>query len=514
MENSSFLFFVNQIVQMFKTRILLLVAVSTSLLISGCDTGITGSENENQLPSTFLTVKEINRSDDARLSSQINISWWGDDPDGYIEGYEFAINDTSEGAWTYTEKTDSLFVLPITRGQSADDVLFKVRAVDNSGGVDPKGARVVFPIKNTPPTVQVVPTESAPDTTYSIVSFGWVIDDPDGFINIERTEVAFNDTSAGSWTPIPFGDDEQVFISLEIEGSSAEIFQGRSLQATGLTIDGINQNGDNTFYVRTIDQAGASSEIDTVSWYVKEQQSNILFLNDVDLVNNAEIVAFHKSQMASVGLNNLDTWIINDGEFGSGRKVPLSDAFPSVIDPILQKTLAQWDHIYWVSNDLDRNITYAQEILVDFFDNGGTVFFNIPTKGLSNSDPLFDFLPIERLASFSGLQTGPFIRSGSPISPIDNPNLPVLEVTQNNTNVYPFEVASGTTPLYSAEVRATLVTGGSQEYDGPNTVALQNPEGNVVFFGIELRQINGNDNVDELLDYILNEELCFDGSCQ
>lgn len=497
---------------MFKPQFLVFCVLGVSVLISGCETGISGTSNENQPPTTFLTVKEINRSDEGRLSSQINISWWGDDPDGYIEGYEIAINDTTEGNWIYTERTDSLFVLPITEGQDVDDVLFKVRSIDNEGLKDPNGARVVFPIKNSKPTVQIVPTESAPDTTYSIASFGWVIGDPDGFVNIDRTEIAFNDSN-GVWTEIPF-EDEEVFISLEIESSSADIFLGRSLRNTGITINGINENESNIFYVRTIDEAGASSPIDTVRWYVKEQTSNILLLNDVDLTNFNEIISFHRQQLDSIGLNNLDYWQINDGEFGSGRKVPLSDAFPSVIDPILQKTLAQWDHIYWVSNDLDRNITYAQEILNEFFDNGGTVFFNIPTKGLSNSDPLFNFLPIAELASFSGLQTGPLIRNGTDLTPIDNSNLPILQVTQNNTSVYPFKVASGATPLYSAEVRATLVTGGSQQYEGPNTVALRNPEGNVIFFGFDLRQLNGNSNVDDLLENLLNEQLCFDGSCQ
>lgn len=498
---------------MFRSYIIILLLFATGLIISACETGISGTENENQLPKTFLTVNDINRSEDARLSSQINISWWADDPDGYIDGYEYAINDTSEGAWSFTRATDSTFVLPISQGQDVDNVLFKIRAIDNDGGVDPVGARVVFPIKNSNPTVEIVPTETVPDTTYSIASFGWIVDDPDGFINIERTEIAFNDTN-GTWTEIPIAEDGEIFISLEIEDNSADVFLGRSVQSTNITVDGIRPNDSNIFYVRTIDQAGASSAIDTVSWYVKEQQSNILFLNDVDLTNNAEIAAFHKQQLSAVGLNNVDTWLINDGEFGSGRKVPLSDAFPGVIDPILQKTLAQWDHIYWISNDLDRNITYAQEILVDFFSAGGTVFFNIPTKGLSNSDPLFDFLPIANLASFSGLQTGPLIRNGSELSPIDNDQIPALEVTQNNTNVYPFEVSSGAIPLYSADIRATLVTGGSQAYDGPNTIALKNPEGNLIFFGIELGQVNGQDNVDVVLDYFLNTELCFDGSCQ
>lgn len=88
---------------MFRSYIIILLLFATGLIISACETGISGTENENQLPKTFLTVNDINRSEDARLSSQINISWWADDPDGYIDGYEYAINDTSEGAWSFTE---------------------------------------------------------------------------------------------------------------------------------------------------------------------------------------------------------------------------------------------------------------------------------------------------------------------------------------------------------------------------------------------------------------------------
>ena len=498
---------------MYQKLSLSLLLLGFTLISISCETGITGTSKENLPPKTFLTINEINRSEDNRLSSQINISWWGDDPDGFIQGYEYAINDTSEGAWSYTERTDSTFVLPISFGQDVDDVLFKIRAIDDDGAKDPKGAQVVFPIKNTPPTVQVVKTESAPDTTYSIVSFGWVINDPDGFINIERTEVAFNDTSS-TWTEIPFQDDDQIFITLEIGDESSTVYRGRSMQQTGISVNGIQKNAENIFFVRTIDQAGASSPIDTVRWFVKEQQSDILFLNDVDLVNHLEVVNFHKEQLNNIGLENVDYWQINDGEFGSGRKVPLSQAFPTVIDPTLRLALSQWKHIYWISSDLDRNITYAQDILSDFFDNGGTAFINIPTKGLSSEDPLFNFLPISRLASFSGNQSGPLIKEGSYLTPVDTTAFPVLNIIDNIVSVYSFEVASGTTPLYEAEMRARVFTGGSEEYNGPKTIALENPEGNLIYFGIDLRHANGNNNVSEFLDQALNNELCFDGACQ
>ena len=124
---------------------------------SSCETGITGDIIENQPPSTFMTVDGIDREDSFRLSSQIRISWWGNDPDGYIVGFEYAINDTSEGAWSFTTRTDSTFILPITEGQTVDDVLFKVRAIDNDGAKDPVGASLQYPIINSSPTAMFKP---------------------------------------------------------------------------------------------------------------------------------------------------------------------------------------------------------------------------------------------------------------------------------------------------------------------------------------------------------------------
>ena len=118
----------------------LVVVILFGLMWSSCETGITGDVIENQPPSTYMTIAGIDREDEFRLSSQIRISWWGNDPDGYVAGFEYAINDTFEGAWSFTTRTDSTFILPITEGQKVDDVLFKVRAIDNDGAKDPVGA--------------------------------------------------------------------------------------------------------------------------------------------------------------------------------------------------------------------------------------------------------------------------------------------------------------------------------------------------------------------------------------
>lgn len=500
---------------MHKSRLLLLLVVG--LVFTACDTGITGEQNQNQPPKTYLTVDEINRSDDNRLSSRITISWWGDDPDGYIEGYEFAINDTSEGNWGYTTRTDSTFVLPITSGQSNDDVFFKVRAIDNDGVKDPEGASVVFPIKNTPPTVDIVSTESAPDTTFNIVSFGWLVDDPDGFVNISKTEIAFNDTN-GTWTEIPIEGEEEIFISLEIGAESSEVFQGRNYRQTGINISGINLNAKNMFYVRTVDQAGAKSPADTLSWYVKEQKSDVLVIKDYSEDANTDTYDFTTQKLNEIGLTGYDVWDISGGEFGPDGKVRLSEALPNVIDPVLHKAMGQWDHIIWLSNSLNRNLSYAQEMLAPFFDAGGNLFINAPSSRISDTDPLLNFLPIESFTNYSGDDgrgDGPFIMRNSEITPVNTSgtDLPVLKITKSEISIYGFETIPSAEALYEADIKMRTISG-YEDYDAPNTLSLKNPEGNLIYFGLDLQTVNGNNNVDTLLNKFINEELCFDGSCQ
>ncbi len=483
------------------------------LLFTVCETAPTGDFLENNPPSTYLTVEKINREGDFRLSSQINISWWGTDEDGYIVGYEYAINDTSEGAWNFTTKTDSTFILPIEEGQSEDNVLFKIRAIDNDGAKDENGARLVYPIVNSAPLVTLSATELPADTMFAIASFGWAIDDPDGLGNISRTEIAVNDTLAG-WFSIPIPQDEnRLFISLQFDNSiegttTANVFQGRSFSTLpGLTIPGIEVGSKNTFYVRTVDNAGATSIIDSTSWYVKPKLSNVLFLNDFTGSNSGEVAGFHKNLLAQNGITP-DQWIITDGETTQG-KVPLSAAFPAVIDPTLKKTLAQWDHIYWVSNDINRNITYALDITSEFFDNNGTMFVNIPMKGISQNDEIFNFLPVDSIGVLSGIQTNFLINGNTAVEAGEGTGLDELTISRRIVGNFPLKPSAGSTLLYSTDYKATTLIGANQDYVGDEAIAIENAEGNTVYVSVDLRDMDGSNNVATLIEDVLINRLNF-----
>ncbi len=504
---------------MSKFQYSLIAAFSALFLISGCDSGVTGSYKENQTPTTNLTVERINRGDDFRLSSQINISWWGNDPDGYVVGYEYAINDTSEGAWIFTERSDSTFILPITEGNQIDDVLFKVRAVDNEGAKDPVGARLVYPIVNSDPSVSFNTNETPPDSLFAIASFGWKVDDPDGLLNIRSTEIAINDTING-WIDIPLAEenDGRVFISLEVDNSTegvktADVFIGRAYR-TGvdengdpLQISGVEVGAMNTAYVRSIDAAGAVSNVDTVSWYVKPKGSNVLFINDIGGSDYLSMQQEHLSYLNDNGITP-DLWMINTGDVVQ-EKIALSDQFPKVVDPTLKKTLAKWDHIYWVSDDIDRNITYALDITTEFFADGGNMFVNIPMKSISQTDEIFNFIPVDSIGYFppGGFESGFLVNKDTEV--YTSTSGPTLLTESRKVAIYPLKPISGATLLYETDYKATTFIGSIKDYTRFEGVGIENSEGSVIYFGMDITNLNGNDNLADFINYICIQRLGF-----
>ncbi len=488
-------------------------------MFSSCDTGISGSGLENEPPSTQLTLESINRGGDFRLSSQINISWWGNDTDGFVVGYEYAINDTLEGDWTFTTKLDSTFILPITEGNIEDDVLFKVRAIDNDGARDPVGARLVFPIVNSDPTVSINLNESPPDTLFAIHSFGWTVNDPDGLANINRTEIALNDTING-WVEIPLSEDEDnIFISIEIDNTTigekeGKVFLGRSFttavnsQGEQLSIPGIEVGETNTFYVRVVDAAGAISELDSLSWFIKPQLSRVLFLNDDGSATSLSKQNQHLGYLSEVGIIP-DVWLINTGTV-TQDKISLSDQFPSVTDPTLKRTLAKWSHIYWISDDIDRNITYALDITSNFFQEGGSMFVNIPMKQINLNDEVLNFIPVDSLGVLTGTNTGFLINANTDVEPVSGNDLStVLSTSSRQVGVIPLQSQPNATPLYTVDFRTTTLTGSTRDYEGTEHIVIENSEGNLIYLGLDLLNLDGSNNVSLMFEELLIGRLNF-----
>lgn len=482
-------------------------------LVLSCDTGLQGNLNENIPPGTFLTVDEINLNQDddqeqeRRLVSQVHISWWGDDPDGYVVGYEFAITERDwqyspetehQAEWIYTENTDSVFVLPIPPGEKFADIRFTVRAVDNLGARDPKGASVVFPIENSPPNIELHKfltaqrdKEVPPDTTFHIVSFGWTATDPDGDANLSHIEVVMNDTLA-QWVRVPVNVN---FLSFRIDDhdgnrGSASVFLGRSFASSGITLENIRLNETNTFYIRAVDNAEAVSSIDSFSWHIKQQTSNVLFINDFPGSLGAEALIFHQELLKALGISQYDYLQITDGVAAGGQKVPLSAAFHRPVDPTLNRILAEWDHIYWISGDLDRNISYALRSTIDFFQNGGTMFINIPTKRLPDEDPIFQFLPVNKMKPVPVGQTSYQVPANAELVPAQSQTLDTLVIRRGSQSVFPLEPVGNARLLYDV----TFLTRPFFT-QVPGTIAVGTPDASIIYFGYPMDWIRMDDSL-------------------
>jgi len=510
-----------------RNRLLSLLLISWFLI--SCDAGIDGQLRDNLPPQTSLTVNEINLHEGDRLVSQVNISWWGDDPDGYVTGYEFLILEESQiptneanepvcelpsgfgSEWKFTTNTDSTFVLPIEEGNTDADVAFFIRAMDNNDSVDPEPPCLIFPIRNSNPSIIFEPFETPPDTTYSIVSFGWTASDPDGDANLNRIEISLN--SEDDWIEL---DTDVNFITLDIDDSSdapsASIFTGRALNNSDLTLNNVELNAENTLYIRAADNAGAISETSEFTWYVKQQRSRILYVDDYPGDNGDDRRALHLALLAENGFTEIDYIDIRDGEAVGGRRVPFSAGFPdrSLADPTINLMMAQWDHIYWVSNDLDRNIGYALELTLQFFEEGGTMFINIPTKNLLPDNDLFEFLPFQGFesvpAGFNNFQ----ISGNSLVTPapsIENP--PVLRFSRQLTAARPIIPFGETVNLFEADFRVRPFFGPVQDFDGNKLIAATNPEQSILFFGIDINEFTDESDISRLIELTCNEILGF-----
>ncbi len=478
-----------------RTSALLAPLLATIALYGiACDSDISGDVRQNQAPETTLSVRDESLVDNLsgadRLTSTVRVSWSGDDPDGFVQAYEirFFINGdvSSEDAWSRTASTDSLVLLPIRRGERAADVVFEVRSIDNEELKDPTPARTVFPVENSPPTLQFSRFDLPPDTTFSVVSFAWTADDPEGIENVARIDISLNDST--TFTPIP-ADATFLTFSADVDISSgsastvdARVFLGRGFESTSILVPGMALDAENTFYIRAVDATDTTSVLRRFSWYVKRQTSEILYVNDYRKSTDLRVQEFHMGilrEYLPLG-SPIDVWTISSPfAIGSGGNTPRSDLLPPNAQPTLREMLARFRFIYWVSTNSTNRITgnnlpFTASVMDRFFDNGGKLMVHTPVslptdpeENLGNAAILL--LPLTDMIAFpDSLRQSLRLVSGASINPVTNlpiglPGLPALESRGFITNSLPFITGgTNTIPLYNAEYRYVTRLGGRQ----------------------------------------------------
>lgn len=539
-----------------------LALVALALIWGGCDAGFEGEPTENRAPETSLAVRDTSlvdnicgdepsgnpcTLDDDLLTSTVFVSWSGTDSDGFVEAYELRFYDdgASGGEWTRTASRDTLVLLPIAEGSTAN-VVFEVRAIDDRGAIDPTPAQTVFPIRNSPPSLRLVGFDLPPDTTWTVFSFGWAASDPEGEANLAAVEVALNDPEA--FVQLPPDAAFATFVATETGAgqvqSPVRVFLGRAFSSTEITLPGLLLDADNTLYVRAVDQTGATSE--TVqypnpdpdaeeTWFVQQPTSDVLLVNDFRSERDVETLPFHEDVLAGyLGGAPYDTWDLS----APVSAELFSSAIPANADPTLRETLKLWRYVYWVSDGVtDRtrgnNLALAASVIDDFFATGGKLFVQVPFGPPQDSDftidnPAFDILPADALVlADNGATPNLRIRSEAELTPLQavpgtGRALPTLQAARLITGTVPFEIGPATTvPLYSASFY-DADSPNQADWEGTSVVASMDTEQRVGLVALQLYErgslrftgVGGDEDAPrQAIQYIL-EGLGFPGSPQ
>lgn len=370
-------------------RALRLAALSLFLgLALGCEPGV---PVENQLPETRMSVDRIDLSGPDRLNSVVKLAWFGSDADGYVVAYELRVSD---GPWVRTTQTDSTLVLGIPAGQDTADLVVEVRAIDHEGGTDPSPARLVVPIKNTPPSAEFT-TSSFPDVpVWNAVTFQWFAEDPDGAGSITDVELRVN---GGAWRPI---DPNQKLVSLVLAANGATtLYYGNQEASAANWGYALDTAGPSLIELRARDLAGAWSTPDTAPTVtVKMPQSRLLVVAS----HSAAADAAWSSDLAALGVD----YDLLDLLSSSGAARPRS------WNPGFRHTLRGYDAVvvYTASSvmlDPQTGLTklplaHMGPAIQRFGEGGGRVLVSASFSATSDLTDLVGTFPIDGLVTSTG----------------------------------------------------------------------------------------------------------------
>ncbi|RPI18238.1 MAG: hypothetical protein EHM58_06325 [Ignavibacteriae bacterium] len=434
-----------------------------SLVLISCNDVPTGTST-NRPPDTFLSLFP-----DSTISPQktrVKITWWGDDPDGLITGFNISFDSLN---WSYTTGNDSTFLLAINGNDST--FRFWVAAVDDKGLADPTPASNLFPVYNSPPSVKFNTGTELPDTTFTVATFIWTGTDPDGNSTIKKYHWALNDTS--NWH--------------SLNGSVSSITLRQS--------DGLIINQNNKFYLKAEDIAGTFSPVISMpdsnkTWFVKEPTGRVLIIDDYSIIaDNGTAAAFYETALDTVLHSILDIKV------GNGANIP------KVRNPMFVETMKLFRVVIWYASrgnlaSDNANFVLAQETLPYYMASGGKVFFSTGFPNfLNDSVHVEDFVPVDSVTSYSsGL-----IDIGTEAIVVDN-NYPVLQTgdmfsPDKIRGVYP---KAGTNIIYRFPV--------TPPYSQQNLViCLKNTSSNpnIVFMSVPLHRMNNLGNAQIFLKKVI-----------
>ena len=351
--------------------------VATDTIYASVDSSGSPTYSIGETPDPGMVWDTLDQAFTTITTSRQVLHWWGEDTDGEVVGYFYKWS--SDSSWTYTDQESGTFYVPIR--SELDVFSFEVRALDNEGIKDNTPSRIVFPIRNSPPTVsfrylsnpQIENIGGDTSYTFPTRTFNWDIFDQDGNETITDIFYAMDDTCSSCW--------------IRLNGNES------SLTLTGLS------PGQHTFYLKCQDIAGSTSPMiqfpDTLMlneaqvWVVKPVIGNVLIVDDYPLDNQNNALSWYSGLMDTVvGNDGYSIWEIGD-------ELPYSS-----VD--ISANLKYFKHVVWFAaynNTAAANDTYnaAEASLLNFVMGGGNLFIN----PIDFEDTTFTWFPLDSIITLN-----------------------------------------------------------------------------------------------------------------
>ena len=440
-------------------------------------------KNEPVLPSpphTKIFLDKINLTGTLRLGTNVTIYWTGYSSSGYIKGYEISFDKLN---WHYTKSADSSFLFGLPNGHDSTDITLYVRAVDNYGQKDPNPAKLVIPVKNSPPVVKLDRVKPIPDSVWTVFSFDWTAHDPDGDSTIDSIFIKVNN---GHWYPLNPTVNFLTILPSNVSGTgvmNASVYKNQTPVLLVSQLDGLILNGKNKLYIKAKDNGGAYSSVDSSgSFYIKNKSSDLLLINSNSSLdaNSDPLKSVVSSVYGKLDYINFET---------NGQKY-----LPQYWDPTLDFLLSIYSKVFIYTDGLTANgklvLESASNAISQYLNKGGKLLVSIPFPVIMDpNSAIYNFSPADSISTSSG-QSRFYMDSLATPDPVNAVGYQPLE---NSTFILGFE------PVYfktDAKIMYTANLKRIGNWKGPNTICAKtvNTKGqtNQIFWGIDLSLLNGN----------------------
>ncbi len=457
----------------------LLLWIGIGFWIEGCRKG---ELRPKEPPLARFFVDSIGLEGNNRLTSRFKLGWWGEDPDGYVVGYELRIDG---GEWHFTTRQESTFVVNFEPGTIDKDLVFELRAVDNDGLKTEPPARLRVPLRNSPPTCRLDPSAPLPDTTLPAITLVFQVDDPEGRETLDSLYLRIG--QSGSWWALPVTQTTFTLVP-EDPGrpSPTRIFRGTDPNPLSIRIDPLPLGDTVRLYFRVRDNARLYSPIDSTKLvYIRPQTGPWLV---IDNWATDEAINTLTPDFNAAWPEGYDVWNLRS----PAQQVPL-------YNPTWIRLFRLYSRIFWIGGgepERFRRLEEVEAVIQTYLLNGGRLLVNSPLRNdIEPSSPVFRWGPMDSLSSTT--QNG-LLASNGPVSPLDAAFPPLSNGLPYFMSLINPPYPKGTAiPLYEMP---GLVQGNGQPWPAglPRAAAVAFPQGTTsgkyrqIFFILPLHQLSGN----------------------